>query len=284
MLISGGPSPRPAPAALFKEIAESGDDVGNYVIVRDRTCYAVLNRYPYTGGHLLVVPYKQTPDLNGLTDEELADLFKLARRCQNALSKVMQPDGFNIGLNLGTRGRGGHPRSRPCPRRSALERRHQFHAGHRQRHRPAGGAGGCGGAIARRPGRIIRPCRPKPCNSKTPAWRSNCSTTIPAICRRWRRNWASKPSRAKTGSSSTAPAEGLEQARELFQSLESSLKNGGAVRHREFAQALNVVKNDGVSALRALFSERIVTSPSKAPVLPKTVGQKKYVDAIRTTT
>jgi phosphate starvation-inducible PhoH-like protein len=73
----------------------------------------------------------------------------------------------------------------------------------------------------------------------------------------------------------------LERARELFQSLESSLKNGGTVRQREFSQALNVVKHDGVSALRALFSERIVTSPKKAPVAPKTVGQKKYVDAIR---
>ena len=49
----------------------------------------------------MVVPYKQSPDLNGLTEEELADLFKLARRCQNALTQVMQPDGFNIGLNIG---------------------------------------------------------------------------------------------------------------------------------------------------------------------------------------
>jgi ATP adenylyltransferase len=61
----------------------------------------VLNRYPYTGGHLLVVPYKQTPDLNQLTDEELSDLMQLTRRCQNALTAVMQPHGFNIGINLG---------------------------------------------------------------------------------------------------------------------------------------------------------------------------------------
>ena len=70
-------------------------------------------------------------------------------------------------------------------------------------------------------------------------------------------------------------------ARELFHSLESALKNGGAVRNRDFAQALGVVKNEGAEALRALFSERIVTSPRKAPVTPKSVGQKKYVDAIR---
>jgi ATP adenylyltransferase len=51
---------------------------------------------------LLVVPYKATPDLNGLTEQELNDLIQLTRRCQNALTRVMKPDGFNIGLNLGT--------------------------------------------------------------------------------------------------------------------------------------------------------------------------------------
>jgi ATP adenylyltransferase len=87
--------------SLFTRIAQSPDDEANYVIARDRTCYALLNTYPYTGGHLLIVPYRQAPDLNGLTDEELADLMKLTRRCQNALTSVMKPDGFNIGLNLG---------------------------------------------------------------------------------------------------------------------------------------------------------------------------------------
>jgi ATP adenylyltransferase len=49
----------------------------------------------------MIVPYKETPDLNGLTEEEMADLMKLTRRCQNALAKVMKPDGFNVGINLG---------------------------------------------------------------------------------------------------------------------------------------------------------------------------------------
>jgi ATP adenylyltransferase len=87
--------------SLFTRIAQASDDEANYVIVRDRTCYAVLNAYPYTGGHLMVVPYKQAADLNDLTDEEMTDLMRLTRRCQNALTKVMKPDGFNIGLNLG---------------------------------------------------------------------------------------------------------------------------------------------------------------------------------------
>src|SRR5207245_6416359 len=95
-------APKPAPSDdLFMRLGQSNDDEANFVIARDRTCYALLNTFPYTGGHLMVVPYKQAADFNGLTDEELADLMKLTRRCQNALSQVMNPDGFNIGINLG---------------------------------------------------------------------------------------------------------------------------------------------------------------------------------------
>jgi ATP adenylyltransferase len=86
---------------LFADIANSSDDVGNLVIVRDRTCYALLNRYPYNGGHVLVVPYKESPDLNGLTDDELADLWKLTRRCLKVLKLEMKADGFNVGIYLG---------------------------------------------------------------------------------------------------------------------------------------------------------------------------------------
>ena len=93
--------PAPSDTSLFTRIAQSDDDEKNFVIARDRTCFAVLNAYPYNGGHLMVVPYKPTDDLNALTDEELCDLRKLTRRCQNALVHVMQPHGFNIGINLG---------------------------------------------------------------------------------------------------------------------------------------------------------------------------------------
>lgn len=87
--------------SLFSRIAQSSEDETNYVIVRERTCYALLNTYPYNGGHLMVVPYKQAADLNELTEEEMSDLMKLTRRCQNALRQVMHPDGFNVGLNIG---------------------------------------------------------------------------------------------------------------------------------------------------------------------------------------
>jgi ATP adenylyltransferase len=87
--------------SLFTRVAQSSDDETNYVVVRDRTCYGLLNAYPYNCGHMLVVPYKQTSDLDGLTEDELCDLMKLTRRCQRVLAKVLKPEGFNIGLNLG---------------------------------------------------------------------------------------------------------------------------------------------------------------------------------------
>jgi ATP adenylyltransferase len=95
------PKPPASDASLFTQIAQSSDDEGNLVIARERTCFALLNRYPYNGGHLMVVPYKQASDLSELTDDELADLMKLARRCVAALQRLMKPDGFNLGVNLG---------------------------------------------------------------------------------------------------------------------------------------------------------------------------------------
>ena len=90
-----------AKEGLFARIAQSSDDEANHVVVRDRSCFALLNRYPYNGGHLMVVPYKEVADLNGLTEDEMTDLWRLVRRCVNALTAVMKPDGFNVGINLG---------------------------------------------------------------------------------------------------------------------------------------------------------------------------------------
>lgn len=77
------------------------------------------------------------------------------------------------------------------------------------------------------------------------------------------------------------PAEGIERAKEMFQLLESSLKAGTPVRSRDFSHALSVITNEGVSALKDLYSERIHTSTQKGNVTPKTAGQKQYIEAIR---
>lgn len=76
-------------------------------------------------------------------------------------------------------------------------------------------------------------------------------------------------------------AEAVEIAKNVFQFLEKTLKEGQPVRNREFAYALNVAKHDGTKALQSLGSEKIQTSPKKTTVTPKTVGQKKYVESIR---
>ena len=98
-------APKPPPAegaqSLFTRIAQSSDDEANHVLFRGHSCFALLNTYPYNGGHLMVVPYKQAADFGPLLDEELLELMQVVRRCQNALTEVMKPDGFNIGVNLG---------------------------------------------------------------------------------------------------------------------------------------------------------------------------------------
>jgi len=74
----------------------------------------------------------------------------------------------------------------------------------------------------------------------------------------------------------------LDRAKHLFLMLENSLKGGTPVRQRDFSHALNIVKHEGVSMLKDIMTDRIVTSDRKAAVTAKTVGQKKYLDAIRT--
>ena len=73
----------------------------------------------------------------------------------------------------------------------------------------------------------------------------------------------------------------VERAKHLFASLESLLKSGASVRNRDFTHALNVVKHEGVTTLKELISDRVHTHDKKPGVVAKTVGQKKYLEAIR---
>jgi ATP adenylyltransferase len=61
----------------------------------------MMNRFPYNNGHLLVAPWKHTPSLDGLEDEELFDLVRTVRLSVAVLRETLSPDGFNVGLNLG---------------------------------------------------------------------------------------------------------------------------------------------------------------------------------------
>lgn len=95
------PKPPATSESLFTQIAQSGADRTHRVLARGRNCFALLNAYPYTGGHLMVVPYRQTANLEDLTEPELTELMALTQRCIVALKRTMKPDGFNLGINLG---------------------------------------------------------------------------------------------------------------------------------------------------------------------------------------
>lgn len=79
----------------------------------------------------------------------------------------------------------------------------------------------------------------------------------------------------------TGEDEQVGRAKALFRSLEETLKSGGHVRSQDFASALAVICEDGPDALQSLHANRITTSCKKLPVAPKTVGQNKYIEAIR---
>jgi len=76
-------------------------DRENYILLRGKSCFAMLNTFPYNNGHLMVASYKHVPDFDGLEEEELGELIELVKTCTQVLKKTLKPEGFNIGLNLG---------------------------------------------------------------------------------------------------------------------------------------------------------------------------------------
>jgi ATP adenylyltransferase len=89
------------------------------VVLRTQRNYICLNRFPYTSGHIMVVPYEHEASLAALPSETAHEMMDLARRSEQALSEVYQPDGFNIGLNLGKSagaGVAGHVHLHALPR------------------------------------------------------------------------------------------------------------------------------------------------------------------------
>lgn len=81
--------------------ARPGDDARSFVVHRAARNYVILNRYPYTSGHMMVVPYEHVASLGLLADETLAEMMLLARDAERRLGMVYRPDGLNIGVNLG---------------------------------------------------------------------------------------------------------------------------------------------------------------------------------------
>lgn len=80
---------------------EDADDVSNLVIDKGKYTFTILNLYPYNNGHLMVVPYRHTNNFSSITGEESAEVFQKLQLAEKALKDVMNPEGFNMGANLG---------------------------------------------------------------------------------------------------------------------------------------------------------------------------------------
>ena len=76
-------------------------DKKNLILHRSKKCFVMLNKYPYNSGHLMVIPYFHTSSFEGLDDDVLFDLIKNVERSTGLLKQVLNPDGFNMGLNFG---------------------------------------------------------------------------------------------------------------------------------------------------------------------------------------
>lgn len=93
---------RPLPNSDFMDnAAQTSDDAAHLVVARRKTAMLMMNRYPYSPGHLMVVPYRKTSELADLGDQEKMELWELVILAQDLLRKVVKAQGFNVGFNLG---------------------------------------------------------------------------------------------------------------------------------------------------------------------------------------
>ena len=86
---------------VFCAAAESQDDRSTLVAYRSHRCLVILNRFPYTSGHVMVVPYDHVATLEALSDETLTDMILTARAAERHLRAIYRPDGLNLGMNIG---------------------------------------------------------------------------------------------------------------------------------------------------------------------------------------
>jgi len=87
---------------IFCSMPDEDNDPDNLIVLRGERCFVMLNRYPYTNGHLMVVPYEHVNMPTLLSPPTLLEMMSQANICIEVLSEAMRPDGFNLGMNIGT--------------------------------------------------------------------------------------------------------------------------------------------------------------------------------------
>ena len=92
---------QPKSGDFLLEAARTSDDARHLVLARRKNAFLIMNRYPYSVGHLMSVPYRQVRELGELGENEITELISLVVLGQNLLRKVIKAEGFNIGVNVG---------------------------------------------------------------------------------------------------------------------------------------------------------------------------------------
>lgn len=98
---SGADTGVPEGECLFCRISSESKDKDNYVLLRAERNFALLNRFPYTSGHLMIVPYTHVATLEEADPAALGEMMSLAQRMEAVLRRVYQAGGLNLGLNIG---------------------------------------------------------------------------------------------------------------------------------------------------------------------------------------
>jgi len=86
---------------IFCTALNQADSPENLILFRGKNAFLILNRYPYSNGHMMVVPYDHVPTLQELDDDTLKELMTMAKRAVGALGAVYAAEAFNIGMNIG---------------------------------------------------------------------------------------------------------------------------------------------------------------------------------------
>lgn len=94
---------------LFCGLLKEKKDRKNLIFIRTRHSFGVLNRYPYNNGHVMVLPLRHVGDPEQLTPEESRDLWELLCSTKKLLQEIFHPQGFNVGMNIGSAAGAGEP-------------------------------------------------------------------------------------------------------------------------------------------------------------------------------
>jgi ATP adenylyltransferase len=94
-------SPKNKTGCIFCQALVESEDLANLIVVRGVRAFVILNRYPYTSGHVMIVPVDHQPSLEELDPPTRAEIMELAARFIQILNKVYHPQGVNVGINIG---------------------------------------------------------------------------------------------------------------------------------------------------------------------------------------